>query len=86
MGAQVAPLNSDLAQYFPVDQGVFVVQVVGGTPAAEAGLQGGDIIVGVDEEVVTSLSELRFGLAANPGPWTIHVVRKTGSVEIVIKG
>jgi hypothetical protein len=86
MGAQVAPLNSDLAQYFPVDQGVFVVQVVDGTPAAEAGLQGGDIIVGVDEEEVTSLSELRFGLAANPGPWTIHVVRKSGSVEIVIKG
>ncbi len=73
MGAQLAPLNPDLAQYFPVDEGVFVVQVMQGTPASDAGLQGGDVIVRVGGEEVTSLSDLRFGLGtvrgapSNPG-------------------
>ena len=73
------------SQYFPVNEGVFVVQVVEGTPASEAGLQGGDIIVRLNGEEVTSLSDLRFGLAAGPGPWTLRAVRKSGQVEIVIQ-
>ncbi len=85
MGAQMAPLNPELAEYFPVDEGVFVVQVVEGSPASEAGLQGGDIIVTVAGEDVSSLSDLRFGLSAFDGPIQIRVIRKGEPVQIVIR-
>jgi S1-C subfamily serine protease len=81
----MAPLNSQLAEYFPVDEGVFVVQVVEGSPAAEAGLQGGDIIVNVAGEEVNSLSDLRFSLSAFEGPIQIRVIRKGEPVEILIR-
>lgn len=85
MGAQLAPLSPDLAQYFPVDEGVFVVQVMQGTPASDAGLQGGDVIVRVGGEEVTSLSDLRFGLGNVEGPLRIRVIRKGNPVEILIR-
>lgn len=85
MGAQLMALTPDLAQYFATDEGIFVVQVVEGTPASEAGLQGGDIIVTIGGEDVTSLSDLRFGLGAAPGPYKLRVVRKDGPVEILIR-
>ena len=85
LGAQLAPLNPELAEYFPVDEGVFVVQVVEGTPASEAGLQGGDIIIAIAEEEVTSLSDFRFGLGAFEGPIQIRVIRKGEPVEIGIR-
>ena len=85
LGAQLAPLNRELADYFPVDEGVFVVQVMEGTPASQAGLQGGDIIIAIAEEKVTSLSELRFGLDAFEGPIQIKVIRKGDPVEVWIR-
>ncbi|MBT8398806.1 MAG: PDZ domain-containing protein [Gemmatimonadetes bacterium] len=85
LGAQLAPLNPELAEYFPVDEGVFVVQVMEGTPASEAGLQGGDIIIAIAEEEVTTLSELRFGLSAFEGPLQIKVIRKGNPVDIWIR-
>lgn len=85
MGAQMAPLNPELAEYFPVDEGVIVVQVVEGSPAFEAGLQGGDVIITVAGEDVSSLSELRFSLSAFEGPIQIGVVRKGEPVQIVIR-
>jgi hypothetical protein len=85
LGAQLAPLNPQLARYFPVKEGVVVVQVVDGTPASDAGLQGGDIIVAIGAEDVASLSDLRLGLASAQGPYTIRVVRQDGPVEIVIR-
>jgi len=85
LGAQLMALTPDLAQYFPTDEGVFVVQVVEGTPASEAGLQGGDIIVTIGGDEVASLSDLRFVLGTNPGPYKIRVVRKDGPVELLIR-
>lgn len=39
--------------------GVFVVEVSEGSPAAQAGLQEGDIIIGFDEKVITSFKDFR---------------------------
>ncbi len=85
LGAQVAPLNPELAEYFPVDEGVFVIQVLEGTPAFDAGLQGGDIIISVAGEEVISLSDLRFGLGVFERPLQIRVIRKGDPVEILIR-
>ncbi len=85
LGAQLAPLNPDLAEVFSVDEGVFVVGVMEGTPASDAGLQGGDVIVMVGGEEVTSLSDFRFSLGAFEGPLQIRLVRKGSPVEIQIR-
>jgi C-terminal processing protease CtpA/Prc len=85
MGAQMVPLNPENSGYFPVDKGVFVVQVMEGSPAFQAGLQGGDIIVQVAGEEVTSLSDLRFGFGAFDGPIRIRVIRMGEPVEIVVR-
>jgi hypothetical protein len=84
-GAQLAVLNPQLAEYFSVDHGVMVIEVLEGTPASDAGLQGGDIIVSLEGEEVATLSDFRFGLAAFQGPLRVGVVRKGQPVELQIR-
>lgn len=83
-GAQLQDLNPQLARYFPVGRGVLVTQVLEGTPAAEAGVQGGDVIVRVGTQEVTRLEELRAALAAAQGPIRLEVVRRDGRKTLVI--
>ena len=87
LGAQLSPLNPQLASYLPgVEEGVLVVGVMDHTPAADAGLQGGDVIVSVGERPVTSLGDFRTGVSVvSRGPLRIRVVRKGEPVEITIR-
>jgi S1-C subfamily serine protease len=43
----------------PVRQGVLIMQVTPGSPAEQAGLQEGDVIVGMDNLVVSGITDLR---------------------------
>ena len=85
LGAHLAPLNPDLAALFSVPEGVFVIHVPAGTPAADAGLVGGDIIVRIGDEKVASLADLRFGLASPSAPIRIQVIRRGQPVEVVVR-
>lgn len=58
-GAQLTRLNPDLAEYFEAESGVLVTNVEDGTPAARAGLQGGDVIVAVNGIEVEDLRDVR---------------------------
>lgn len=58
-GAQVAPLNDDLADLVGVRRGVFVVSVNPNTPADRMGLRGGDVITAVGDSVVSDVAQLR---------------------------
>ncbi len=90
LGAELQPLNPDLAPYFsvqggvPVHEGVVVLQVVDDTPAADAGLLGGDVIVRVGDDSIASIGDLRLALSVTRGPIRIHVVRKGKAMEVVI--
>jgi len=61
--------------------GVTVAGVVSGSPAAEAGLEAGDVITGVDGDAVTSASGLSDLIAVHhPGDSvTIHWITSAGS-------
>lgn len=83
-GAQLTPLNPTLAEYFHVEEGVLVTEVLEGTPAAQAGMQSGDVIVRVGSETVSSLDDLRFAVGYLGRPLRIRVVRKGSPMEIVI--
>ena len=84
-GAQLKPLNPDLAQYFQVDRGVLVMEVLDGTPAQEAGMLAGDVIVRVGTQEVASLKDLRFGVGYFERPLRLRVIRKGSPVDIVIE-
>lgn len=48
-----------------VEAGVAILQVVDGSPAKAAGLQKGDIIIGLNEKKIKSLAEFRYELYKN---------------------
>lgn len=84
-GAQLQTLNSDLASYFQVEEGLLVTEVLDSTPAAEAGLLAGDVIVRVGGARVASLEDLRFGVGYLERPLRLQIVRKGSPVEVVIR-
>ncbi len=52
LGLGVAPLTAQLAEYFGVEGGILVNNVLPNSPGSKAGLKAGDVIVGIDNEPV----------------------------------
>jgi membrane-associated protease RseP (regulator of RpoE activity) len=69
LGVTGEELTSQLAGYFGVKQGkgVLVSEVLAGSPAAQAGLKAGDVIVAVDGKEVTTVAELRKAVELKSG-------------------
>ncbi|MBT1703986.1 trypsin-like peptidase domain-containing protein [Chryseosolibacter indicus] len=70
LGIEIADVNALIAESFnlPVNQGVLVNGVRDESAAEEAGLKPGDVIIGIDEHPVSSVSELQEWVARNrPG-------------------
>jgi len=68
-------------------QGVLVLDVQSGTPAAEAGLEVGDILTEIDGFKIEQPAELRRRLSKDKGITTLKLVRgrMRGSVEVELK-
>jgi C-terminal processing protease CtpA/Prc len=85
-GAEFEHLNPGLAEYFGgVAEGVFVLRVAPGTPAAAAGLQPGDIIESLNAERVETIAALRAAIVETPGPITLQVIRKGRPATVVLR-
>jgi len=68
VGVQVAPIPPTSADRFEVDEGLYVVAVSEGGPAAAAGLRPGDVITRIDGRSATDMSVLtRVTLTKKPG-------------------
>jgi serine protease Do len=65
LGVAIQPLTPELAESFGIDrhQGILVAQVTGESPAAQAGLQVGDVIVGYRGEAVEDVGDFRNRVA-----------------------
>ncbi len=72
LGVTGEELTNQLAGYFGVKQGkgVLVSEVVAGSPAAQAGLKAGDVIVAVDGKEVATVGELRKAVELKSGEET----------------
>jgi len=82
LGVQPQTLTTDLAEGFglPADaEGAAIANVLDGTPAARAGLQGGDVVIAVDGRPVTDARELtrRVGAYA-PGEQVEFTILRDG--------
>lgn len=75
-GAHLTELNDDLADYFEAEEGVLVTRVEDGTPAARAGLRGGDVIVAVNGEEVDDIDDVRATAGGTAGPIELTIMRR----------
>lgn len=76
-GARVTALNPGLSEYFGVERGVLVTAILDGSPAREAGLRPGDVVVSAGGETTSTVEEFRRSLVrARSWPVTLQVVRK----------
>jgi C-terminal processing protease CtpA/Prc len=76
-GAEFQEMNPGLAQYFNVSDGLLVLRVSPGTPAARAGLEAGDVLTRVDGRAVSEVADLRSALGGNgEAPLKLEIIRK----------
>lgn len=81
-GARFVPLGASMRSYFGVAEGILTAEVLPGTPAAQAGLRAGDVVVGVGETSIASLDGLRRSLADAGVSRTLRIVRRGRSMEL----
>ena len=89
IGLQVQDLTSELAQRFGYegDKGVVVSQVEPGSPAADAGMEAGTLIMQVERKPVTNTDEFNDALKNAKGKSSILLLVKQGKYShfVVIK-
>ena len=81
LGVRTQDLNPELGSYFkvPDGKGVLVTEVLDDTPAQEAGMRAGDVILQVNGENVTDTSELREELRESEDEEVAIVIMREGS-------
>jgi len=82
LGVYIQDLNRDLAESFGINQreGILVAQVLEDSPAEDAGLKQGDIILKVAGEKVTTVAKFRNTIAmTKPGKRVELLVLREGS-------
>lgn len=85
-GARLTPVDDDWKELVGVDKGLVVTDVSLGTPAKEAGLRKGDVIVAVDETPVSSVRVLQRALSISESRSVkLQVVRNGKSQTIVLR-
>jgi serine protease Do len=88
-GAKVQNLTPSIAQQLDLDpdsQGVVVVSTTPGTPSDRYGFAPGDIVVGVNNTLIRSTSDLQSALAAANGQWNLVVNRGGQRLTLSVRG
>jgi membrane-associated protease RseP (regulator of RpoE activity) len=77
LGVTIESLDSQLAEYFGVKDGVLVKSVADGSSAQKAGLKAGDVITSINGTHVYETSDVNRALdrLENDGEFTLEVVR-----------
>ena len=87
LGVEMEDLEGQLAAYFGVERGVLVTHVREGSPAAEAGLRAGDVIVGIDGRATRRAGDIGRLLDDESGnAVSIEIVRDRTKTSLQIPG
>jgi len=81
-GAELTPLDADLREYFQGEDGLLVTQVAPGSPAREAGIRSGDIVIRLGNRRVRTVPEARAALEEVRGRIPITLVRHGETVLV----
>jgi serine protease Do len=87
LGFQVQEITENLvrAERLPTREGAYVSFVTGGTPAAEAGLAPGDVVVKIGEHSVSHLDEFRRASDAAAGAERVLIhARRGGDLRFLL--
>ncbi len=88
VGGQTVPLLRRVVRHFalPNESGVRVESLERGSPAADAGMKTGDVIVGIDGHPVTDVDTLQncLGAGAIARPLPVRVVRRDQSLTFIV--
>jgi len=88
LGIVIQQLTPELADSFGLDQhkGVLIAQVADGSPAAEAGLRQGDVIVAYQGEAVADVGAFRNRVSLTPprSQGKLTILRNGGRQDIVV--
>ncbi|MDP3796453.1 MAG: trypsin-like peptidase domain-containing protein [Polaromonas sp.] len=92
IGVEPQELNAELAETFNIkpaalkDGGVIIIGVLQNGPAAQAGIQPGDVITAVNGKAVSNVSQLLTAVAAlKPGtPAPLTVLRRDRQTDIAV--
>jgi len=82
LGISIQDLDQELQEYYDVEQGVLVVDVVPGDPAEKAGIQPKDIIISVNNQAMESARELsKFISTLSAGDKAKIKVDRSGKIK-----
>ncbi len=86
LGATLESLDGQLASFFSVEHGVLVRAVDDGSPAAEAGLRAGDVMVKIGGESVRRPNEVRRELSRAAGESAqVEIVRSSHKKTLAVE-
>lgn len=86
LGIDVQTLTKDLAERFgyALGEGVIVTRVTPGSPAAEAGIQPGDLIQSVNQQSVSSVDEFNKAVGATKDNKVLLLVKRGQYSQFVV--
>jgi len=85
LGVSATTVTPTIQQYYhlAVDAGALITSVSSGSPASEAGLRAGDVIVKIDTGDISTAAELTTAIASHQIGAQIEIVYYRGSVQKV---
>ena len=89
VGAKVANLSPAVAEELGIDDdgpGVVVLDVEPNTPAARLGVKRGDLVIGLNNDRVTSVAGLVKALGAPADGWRLSLEREGQVYNLAIQG
>ena len=87
MGVGLYPVNQLVARQFSlsVNEGVLVVEVAPGSPADQAGLQQGDVVINIDGEKVVAVEELTKILHSSEIGQALTITFLRGEEQMIVE-
>jgi C-terminal processing protease CtpA/Prc len=82
-GLELMALNPESGRAFGVTYGLFVNQVLPGTPGRQAGLQGGDVLVTADSVALRTVLSLQRAIMRSPNRAVTLSIMRRGKAETV---
>jgi Do/DeqQ family serine protease len=89
LGAKIANLSPRLAEELSLDtgaEGVVIVGVTDGSPAANVGFQRGDLVASVNNEKIARTADLERVARAGSRLWRITIVRGGQQISVLFSG